>query len=117
MDKATRKALEEAGWKVGTVQEFLGLTEEENQIVELRVALALRVRERRRQLQLTQEQFAKRIGSSQSRVAKLESGSPEISLDLMFRGFFAVGGTLADLARPLSRRRARASGRAKASAE
>jgi DNA-binding XRE family transcriptional regulator len=109
MDKTKRKALEAAGFRVGTVQEFLGLTDEENQIVELRVAIALRVRALRRKLNLTQEQFAKRIGSSQSRVAKLEAGSPDVSLDLMFRGFFAAGGRLADLTTPSGRRRVRAS--------
>ncbi len=46
MDKATRKAIEDAGFRVTTGKELLGLTEEENQIVELRVALNRRVRER-----------------------------------------------------------------------
>lgn len=32
MDKAKQKALEEAGFRIGTVQEFLGLTDEENRI-------------------------------------------------------------------------------------
>ena len=47
MDKGKKKALEASGWRVGTVQEFLGLSDEENAIVELRVALALRVRKLR----------------------------------------------------------------------
>jgi hypothetical protein len=46
---------------------------------------------------MTQEEFARRIKSSQSRVAKLEAAAATVSLDLMFRGFFAAGGTLADL--------------------
>lgn len=33
----------------------------------------------------------------QSRVAKLEAGSADVSLDLLIRSLFAVGGKLADL--------------------
>jgi DNA-binding transcriptional regulator YiaG len=98
MNKEKKKALESAGFRVGTVQEFLGLTDEESQIVELRVALGRRVRALREGNHLTQEQLASRLGSSQSRVAKLESADAGVSLDLMFRGFFSLGGQLADLA-------------------
>lgn len=38
MDEAKRKRLEAAGWKVGTVQEFLGLTDEEMEEIEERIA-------------------------------------------------------------------------------
>ena len=55
------------------------------------------MRARREQQHLTQEQVAKKLKSSQSRVAKLEAGSADVSLDLMFRGLFALGGTLKDL--------------------
>jgi DNA-binding transcriptional regulator YiaG len=98
MDKATQKAIEAAGCRVATVKDFLGLSEEENQIVELRVALALHIRALRSKSQLTQRQLAARLKSSQSRVAKIESPDAGVSLDLMFRGFFAVGGRIADLA-------------------
>lgn len=47
MDKRTRKRLESAGWKVAGTSEFLGLTEEEAAIVELKVGLAHAVREQR----------------------------------------------------------------------
>jgi hypothetical protein len=97
MDKRKRTALETAGWREGTVQEFLGLTDEENQIVALRAAIALQIRRLRRDLGMTQEEFARRIRSSPSRVAQLEAATATLSLDLMFRGFFAAGGTLADL--------------------
>jgi hypothetical protein len=30
-------------------------------------------------------------------VAKIEAGSADVSLDLLFRGFFALGGNLSDL--------------------
>ena len=41
--------------------------------------------------------MAKKLNSSQSRVAKLEAASADVSLDLMFRGLFALGGSLMDL--------------------
>jgi transcriptional regulator with XRE-family HTH domain len=94
MDKGKQKALEAGGWRVGTVQEFLGLTDEENTIVELRVALALQIRKLRTALGFTQAQFAKMIKSSQSRVAKLEVGASTVSLDLMFRSYIAAGGKI-----------------------
>jgi hypothetical protein len=38
MDKAKRERLERAGFRVGTVAEFLGLTPEESELVESQVA-------------------------------------------------------------------------------
>ncbi len=55
------------------------------------------VRRLRESHHLTQQQLAERIGSSQSRVAKIEAASNEVSLDLMLRGFFSAGGRLSDL--------------------
>jgi ribosome-binding protein aMBF1 (putative translation factor) len=107
MDNEKRKALEAAGFRVSTVREFLGLSEEEDQIVELRVALARRVRELREGKHLTQQQLASKLGSSQSRVAKIESADSGVSFDLMFRGFFALGGKVADLAKATTPRPAR----------
>ena len=37
MDAQKRAALEAAGWKVGDAADFLGLTEEEQQIIEIRL--------------------------------------------------------------------------------
>ena len=39
MDAAKRERLEETGFRVSTVAEFLGLTPEESEMVETRVAL------------------------------------------------------------------------------
>lgn len=46
LDKPTKKRLEAAGWKVGGTSEFLGLTEEETAIVELKLALPVRLESR-----------------------------------------------------------------------
>lgn len=100
MNRHKREALEAAGFRVGNAEDFLGLTPEERQIVALRVAVARAVRLRREKMQLSQEELAKRIRSSQSRVAKIEAAASGISLDLSFRSLFALGGKLADLATP-----------------
>ncbi|MBA4063716.1 MAG: transcriptional regulator [Isosphaera sp.] len=97
MDATKRKKLEAAGFRVGDAEDFLGLTPEEREFVDLRVKLSRLIRLMREKLKLTQKELATRIKSSQSRVAKLEGGAGDVSLDLMFRGLFAVGGKLADM--------------------
>jgi hypothetical protein len=100
MDEDKKKRLEARGYWVGDYAEFLGLTEAERQEVELRGVLSDGVERLRVAKGLTQRALGKLIGSTQSRVAKVESGTVEVSFDLMFRAFFAVGGTLEDLVRP-----------------
>jgi DNA-binding XRE family transcriptional regulator len=94
MKAEKRKKLETAGFRVGNAEDFLELTPEERELVDLRLKVSRLVRTLREQRNMTQQQLAKQIASSQSRVAKLESGSSDVSLDLLFRGFFAVGGKL-----------------------
>ena len=94
MNAAKRAALERAGFGFGDAKDFLGLSDEENAIVELRVRIAQAVRRLREVNQISQKQLAERMKSSQSRVAKIETASPGTSLDLLFRGFIAAGGEL-----------------------
>jgi ribosome-binding protein aMBF1 (putative translation factor) len=97
MDKRKKKALEAAGFQIGDAEDFLGLNEEERRLVELRLALSRAVRRLREKKRLTQVQLAAKLKSSQSRVAKIEVAAEGVSLDLLFRGLFAVGGGLGDL--------------------
>lgn len=105
MDRKKRKALEAAGFRVGDAEDFLGLSPEERELVELRLAVSRAVRRLREERHLTQQQLAARLKSSQSRVAKIEAGAADVSLDLLFRGLFAVGGRLGDLTRAKNRNR------------
>jgi ribosome-binding protein aMBF1 (putative translation factor) len=91
MTAAKRKRLEKAGWTVGSTADFLRLNPEEQAIIEMRVALGAMLRDRRRVLGLSQVTLAKRLGSSQSRVAKMESADPSVSLDLLVRALLAAG--------------------------
>jgi ribosome-binding protein aMBF1 (putative translation factor) len=104
MDKNKRRRLQAAGWKVGSVGEFLGLTAAEEQMVELRASLAAELQERRNRAGLTQAQLAARLKSSQSRVAKMEAGDPTVSLDLLVRALFVIGTTPRQLASAIDSR-------------
>ncbi len=83
MNERTRRRLEAAGARVTTVKEFLDLSEADMTFIEMKIALAKKLRECRQAADLTQEQFAKRVGSSQSRVAKMEAGDPAVTMDLL----------------------------------
>lgn len=102
MDKAKKQRLAAKGWKVGSVDEFLGLTSEEAAYIELKLALSKNVRKYRQSKKLTQVQMAKLIKSSQSRVAKVESGDASVSLDLLIRSLIVMGASRKDLARMIS---------------
>ena len=101
MRKTKKKALEKAGWKVGSTTEFLDLSPEEATFIELKLALARDLKRRRQSGKLTQADLARRLRSSQSRVAKMEAGDPSVSLDLLVRSLFSLGATPAQLARIL----------------
>lgn len=102
VDKRTRKRLESAGWKVGDAREFLGLTDEETAIVELKVGLANAVRAQRSRRRLTQEQLGRLLGSSQSRIAKVEAADPSVSIDLMVRALLRMGASRQEVASYIS---------------
>lgn len=102
MNTAKRKRLEATGWTVGSTSEFLELTPEESALIELKLNLSARLKERRSKQHLSQTELAKRLKSSQSRVAKMEAGDPSVSLDLLFRALLATGATRRDLARAVA---------------
>jgi ribosome-binding protein aMBF1 (putative translation factor) len=96
------RRLKARGWKVGDATEFLGLSEQEAALVELRLALSRSVRERRLKLGLSQVDLASRLGSSQSRVAKLEGADATVSIDLLIRGLLALGASRREIGRALA---------------
>jgi predicted XRE-type DNA-binding protein len=102
MNTAKRKHLESKGWKVGTVKEFLNLSPEESAYVELKLELSKILLQTRRENEMTQEQLARLLKSSQSRVAKMELGDPSVSLDLLVRSLFAMGKSRKNLVRMLA---------------
>ena len=99
MEQSKRKRLEAKGWTVGSVAEFLELSPEESVYVELKLRLSDALRERRKTAGLSQKAFAAGVGSSQSRVAKMETNDPSVSLDLLIRSLIALGVSRHGLAR------------------
>ena len=91
MDTAKRERLEQAGFRVTTVAEFLGLSAEESELIEIKLAFTYALREQRKASGLSQTEVAERIGSNQSRLAKMEAGDPNVSLDLLIRALLATG--------------------------
>ncbi len=102
MKTEKRKRLKANGWKVGTAKDFLNLTPDEAAFVELKLALSKNFREYRKNKNLTQEEVARLLKSSQSRVAKMETGDPSVSLDLLVRSLLALGASKKHLARMLT---------------
>ena len=99
MDKKKKKVLEAKGYKVGSVDEFLGLSKEESEYIELKLALSLDLARRRRKSNLTQFQLARMLKSSQSRIAKMEKGDPTVSLDLLVKSLLVMGATKKNIAK------------------
>ena len=108
MKKAKRKSLQNKGWKVGGIQDFLGLTDEEIAYIELKLALTGRLKSMRKDKGITQVELAKLLKSSQSRVAKIEAGDPSVSLDLLVKALLALGATPRQIASAISKTPARA---------
>jgi hypothetical protein len=108
MDAARRKKLEAAGYRVTNTQEFLGLSDEEMAYIKLHNALSDALRSRRKAEGLTQQALAIQLGSSQSRVAKMEARDESVSLDLLVRALLATGATVLDIAEAIAPERVRA---------
>jgi predicted transcriptional regulator len=102
MKRTKKKRLETKGWKVGTIAEFLDLSPEESAYIEMKLSLSENLRERRKDKSLTQEQLAHLLKSSQSRVAKMETGDPSVSIDLLIRSLLILGESRKSLAKILS---------------
>ncbi len=83
------------------VADWLDLDESDRKVIELRVALVKEIRSRREVAGISQATLAKRIGTAQPNIAKIEAGGIGISLDLLMRVFFATGGQIAELSQPV----------------
>jgi DNA-binding XRE family transcriptional regulator len=105
MKAEKRQKLESAGWRVGDARDFLVLTPEESEFVEIKLALARRLRELREERNWTQAELAKMVGSSQSRVAKMEAADPTVSVDLLVRSLLAAGADRREVGRVVGSRK------------
>ena len=102
MKKSKREKLRAAGWAIGSVEEFLCLSDADAALIEMKLCLSRSVRERRQCHRVSQVELAKRLRSSQSRVAKMEAGDPSVSMDLLVSSLLVLGASAADLAKVIS---------------
>ena len=103
MDKTKMARLEAAGWRVGDAADFLELTTEEAAFVELKLALADYLRDVRVQHGWTQTHVANVLGSSQSRVAKMEAADASVSVDLLVKSLLTLGASRKELGQVIAR--------------
>jgi len=96
--RSARRSRKPAKWRQGTVQEFLGLSDEVAQVTRVKSALAVLLQQRRKARSWSQTTMAERIGSGQSRVAKMEAAHPSVSLELLIKALLATGATMTDVA-------------------
>ncbi|MGO9605139.1 MAG: helix-turn-helix transcriptional regulator [Candidatus Binataceae bacterium] len=64
----------------------------------MKLALARAVKEERSRRKMTQEQLGGLLGSSQSRIAKMEAADSSVSIDLMLRALLRMGASRRDVA-------------------
>jgi ribosome-binding protein aMBF1 (putative translation factor) len=91
MDTKKKSKPKKSSGRVTSVREFLGMTETEAAVVEIRVELAAAVRKKRLAAGLTQAELANTVGSTQSRIAKIEAADPQASLESMVGALVAAG--------------------------
>lgn len=91
MNSEKLKRLDAAGFRVGDTKEVLQLSDEEAQLVEIKLSLVSAVKKSRLKHKLSQIDLAQKMKSSQSRIAKIESADPSVSLDLIVRALIASG--------------------------
>lgn len=102
MKKSKKQKLERAGWVVSGTQEFLDLSDAAMALIDVRVSLAQALRQRRQNMKISQATFAKRVGSSQSRVAKMEAGDPSVSIDLLVRSLITSGSSAEEIGKVIA---------------
>ena len=90
MTEAKKKILEAKGYKVTDSAEWLGLSREEAQIVDMRVALAQELERVRKAKGITQAELAKRIGTKQSGVARMLNNPDTSTMDNLIKALIAL---------------------------
>ena len=101
MNGEKMKKIKAAGWEVGDIDLFL--SPEEVAIVDIKFALAKALYERCKRMQVSQSMLAKRVKTTQSKLALAESAGESVSLDYMVRSLFATGATRKDIAAMVAR--------------
>ena len=102
MKPGKRDRLTKRGYRITSTQELLGLSSEEMALIDLKISLIEKLKEMRGLKKITQALLARLIHSSQSRVAVLEQGRPDVSLDLICPALFALGVSRRELGKAIT---------------
>ena len=78
MSTLLEKKLRGTDWRIGEAADFLQLGIEESALIDIRLSLAQAAKQSRVQHALSQTGLAKRMKSSQSRIAKIEAADPSV---------------------------------------
>ena len=92
------RKIEAAGYKVTTADEWLGLTPEESQLVNIRLALAEQLEEVRKEKGISQAQLAAKMGTKQSGIARMVNRPETSSMDNLVKGLIALGVPISKIA-------------------
>ncbi|MBQ6330981.1 MAG: XRE family transcriptional regulator [Kiritimatiellae bacterium] len=98
MTGAKKKTLEANGFKVTDSAEWLGLSYEEAQLVNIRVALAQELERVRKAKGMTQAELARRVGTKQSGVARMINNPDTTTMDNLIKGLVALGEPISKIA-------------------
>ena len=91
MDTKKRKQLEAAGYQITDSADWLGLTPQEQAIVNMRVNFALEIERVRKASNITQRELADKIGTRQSGVARMLNNPTTATIDSLIKTLLALG--------------------------
>ena len=91
MNTQKLKKIEKAGYEVTDSTKWLGLSEPEQEIVNIRVKLALEVERCRKEQNLTQNALAKRVGTQQPGVARMIRSPETATIDSLIKTLLVLG--------------------------
>lgn len=91
MDAKKRKQIAAAGYQVTDSADWLGLTPQEQAIVNMRVNLALEIERVRKASHITQQALAEKIGTRQSGVARMLKNPTTATIDSLIKTLLLLG--------------------------
>lgn len=98
MTEKKKKMLEANGYRVVDSADWLGLSNEEAQIVDMRVALAQELERVRKAKGIPQAELARRVGTKQSGVARMINNPDTSTMDNLIKGLIALGEPISKIA-------------------
>ena len=102
MKPAKHSELKLRGWRVGSVAEFLGLTPDEEALIEIKLALS-RSLKRRRESVMTLAELAEKLDATEPKLAKAESGDVSVPMELLVRAMLTTGATAQDIGKAIAK--------------